>query len=94
MNDFNVPPPTDDSPVARLAHTVAVYDSDQGGRPADDKWVITATSNHYARGVTTGLTWGDLRALLADLTACPMCMRNCGHPEQCGGALDEPERHE
>lgn len=98
MNPFpfepitRVPPPADDSPVARLAHTIAIFDELPDLRPADDAWAVTATTYAYPGGPTcTGLTWGDLRALLADLTACPMCLTNCGHPEQCGAELDEPE---
>ena len=50
-------------PVERLRHTLAIYE----GQITDDEWVIRATSNVYGPGVTTGLTWGDLRALLAKL---------------------------
>lgn len=85
-----IPPPADDSPVARLAHTLAIYDEVPRLRPRDDEWAVTATHNIYGYGVRTGLTWGDLRALHADLTACSMCLRaDC--PDDCGRALDQPE---
>lgn len=56
------PAPT--TPVEALAHVIAVWD----GEP-DDRMVLDATSNVYGRGVRTGLTLGDVRALgsLADL---------------------------
>lgn len=55
-------PPFTRDPVDRLAHTVAVY-ADQ--RSADD-WAVRATSGGMVPGhATTGLTFGDLAALLA-----------------------------
>ena len=43
-----------------VAHTLAVY-----ADTPDEAYVIVATSNVYGKGVTTGLTWGDLRRLAA-----------------------------
>jgi hypothetical protein len=48
----------DDSPFAALHHVVHMFPNE-----SDDDWAILATSNHYADGVRTGLTWGDLRRL-------------------------------
>jgi hypothetical protein len=53
-----------DDPVDRLAHTLAVYDPES---TPDDRVAITATSGWrlYPEGVNwTGLTFGDLRAIL------------------------------
>jgi len=41
-----------------LAHTLAVY-----ADTPDSRMVVTATSNVYGDGVTTGLTFGDLRKI-------------------------------
>lgn len=49
------------TPTARLRHVVDIYDV-QGG---DDRLLVTATSNVYGSGVSTGLTWGDLAEILA-----------------------------
>lgn len=43
-----------------LAHVVAVYKDEDDGR-----LMVQATHNIYGDGVSTGLTMGDLRALLA-----------------------------
>ncbi len=51
------PHPGDD-PVKRLRHTLDVYEDKHDG-----EWVSRATSGIYADGETTGLTWGDLRAI-------------------------------
>lgn len=50
------------TPVEHLRHTVA----SMAKRP-DDDMVQMATYNIYGVGVTTGLTVGDLRALLAQV---------------------------
>jgi hypothetical protein len=42
-----------------LAHVVAVFDD-----TPDDRMMVQATSNIYGDRVQTGLTMGDLRALL------------------------------
>ncbi len=55
------PQPGDD-PIEHLRHVVAVYHD----TPADD-YVLIASSNIYGDGVRTGLTHGDLRALLQRL---------------------------
>ena len=57
------PHPGDD-PVARLRHTLDVYDNQP-----DDEFAIMATSGMYGDGVRTGLTWGDLRAIADRLGA-------------------------
>lgn len=54
------PHPGDD-PLARLRHTLSVF----AAQPASE-WAIVATSNAYPDGGKTGLTWGDLRAILGD----------------------------
>lgn len=58
MDDFETlhPHPGTD-PVARLRHTLDMYDE-----VADDRMAVQATSGHYG-GEATGLTFGDLRAL-------------------------------
>jgi len=50
-------------PVKRLKHTLDMFDGDT----IDGAWAIRATSNMYSKGEVTGLTWGDLKALLARL---------------------------
>lgn len=45
-------------PAARLRHTLNIY----ANRP-DDEWVSRATIGIYSDDETTGITWGDLRAL-------------------------------
>ncbi|MFR9773111.1 hypothetical protein [Nocardia asiatica] len=55
-------PEFNDDPVQRLAHTVAAYTN-----RTDDDWVVIATRNAIPGHFTTGITWGDLRALLARL---------------------------
>lgn len=57
----NLPEFTDD-PADRLAHTLAAY----ADRP-DNDWALTATQNAIPGQDTTGITWGDLRALLNQL---------------------------
>jgi hypothetical protein len=57
------PHPGDD-PVARLAHVVDLHPV-----MPDGEWAVVATSNAYAVGGETGLTYGDLRALLARVEA-------------------------
>jgi len=57
-----------DHVLARLRHTLDVFDSPHlDGPPADDEMVIAATGGMYQdhRGelVKTGLTWGDLRKI-------------------------------
>lgn len=55
----SLPAPGDD-PVSRLRHTLAAI-----GREAfDADWAVRATSGIYGPAVTTGLTYGDLRAIL------------------------------
>lgn len=46
-------------PAARLAHTLAAYAS-----RSDSDWALIATTGIVPRHDTTGITWGDLRALL------------------------------
>jgi hypothetical protein len=53
------PPPTDD-PVSRLRHVVDVMEI----KPDDATMLVQATSNVYDLGIRTGLTRGDLVALL------------------------------
>lgn len=61
LNADALPPFTDD-PVDRLRHTLAAYPNEAG-----DAWAISATSNFVPDHRRTGLTWGDLRSLLARL---------------------------
>lgn len=51
-----------DDPVERLRHTVAMF-ADQ----PKDAVAILATSGIYGYGVQTGVTWGDLRAIVERL---------------------------
>ncbi len=54
-----LPAPGDD-PVSHLRHTVAAFADED-----PDKMVVLATMGVYPDHGQTGLTWGDLRALLA-----------------------------
>jgi hypothetical protein len=56
------PQPGDD-PVARLCHVVELFDDTD-----PNEFAVLATSNVYDDGERTGLTFGDLRALAAQLT--------------------------
>lgn len=60
-----LPEPGDD-PISHLRHTLAGYTESQ-----DDGMPISCTYNVYGDGVRTGLTWGDLRAILAMIDALP-----------------------
>jgi hypothetical protein len=65
MDRYNIAarlPEFNDDPVQRLVHTVAAYTN-----RTDDDWVVIATRNAIPGHYTTGITWGDLRALLARL---------------------------
>lgn len=53
-------PPT--TPVESLLHTVRLYDTEP-----DEKDAVIATSGIYGPDVRTGLTWGDLRAIAAEV---------------------------
>jgi hypothetical protein len=55
-------PPREDDPVACLRHTLRVFKD-----TADDREVLMATSNVYIDEPWTGLTFGDLRAILRKL---------------------------
>lgn len=57
------PHPGDD-PIARLRHTLDMYTE-----VADAHFAVQATHGIYGRGVTTGLTFGDLRAIAKRLGA-------------------------
>lgn len=46
-------------PVARLRHTLDIYANDV----RDGDFAIRATTGMYPEGGTTGLTWGDLKAI-------------------------------
>lgn len=52
--------PEPSTPIEALAHVVAVYHDE-----VDARLMVQATQNIYGDGITTGLTMGDLRALLA-----------------------------
>lgn len=57
-----------DHVLARLRHTLDVYDSPFNGEaPADDEFVALATGGMYqdmnGKVIPTGLTWGDLRKI-------------------------------
>lgn len=52
--------PEPSTPAEALAHVVAVYKDED-----DARLMVQATHNIYGDGVSTGLTTGDLRALLA-----------------------------
>jgi hypothetical protein len=49
-------------PLPALRHTVKMF-----GTEYTDKHAIVATKDYYGPGITTGLTWGHLRALLSEL---------------------------
>lgn len=53
------PHPGDD-PIARLRHTVDVF-----ANSSSDEQIVVATAGVYGDAVTTGLTHGDLRAIVA-----------------------------
>jgi hypothetical protein len=53
-------PEPGDTPISHLRHTVAAFADD-----SPDDMPIRATSGIYPEHEKTGLTWGDLRALLA-----------------------------
>lgn len=50
------------TPVEALKHVVSIFADE-----ADDVMVVLATRNIYGKGVATGLTWGDLRAILKEI---------------------------
>lgn len=50
-------------PVARLRHVLDVFSDTDGELDDPDRFAVTATTNLYGKGVTTGLTFGDLQAL-------------------------------
>lgn len=52
------------TPVDALRHTIDVYADEP-----DHGMAVVATNGVYGRSVRTGLTWGDLRALAAQLPA-------------------------
>jgi hypothetical protein len=52
-------PETDGTPIGNLKHTIAVY-----SETPDDTKLLVATSYVYGDDIVTGLTFGDLRALL------------------------------
>jgi hypothetical protein len=74
------PHPGDD-PVARLHHTIDMFN-----RRPDDDFAILATSNAYPDGGRPGLTWGDLRAIAAQLTSAEDVERRPGPRNQRRGA--------
>lgn len=51
-----------DNPLEALEHTLDVFADEPG-----DGWVLRATSNLLGPGVTTGLTFNDLRELHEEL---------------------------
>lgn len=54
----DTPPPASDDPMDVLTHTLDMYADSPGG-----EYVVQTSDNHYGPGVTTGLTWADLREL-------------------------------
>ncbi|MEW2147723.1 hypothetical protein AB0909_00555 [Streptomyces albidoflavus] len=52
------------SPREALAHTLATFADEP-----DTGMAVVATRNQPVRGAVTGLTWGDLRALAAEVQA-------------------------
>lgn len=55
----SLPEPGNDA-IGRLRHTVAAF----ANCTTPEEWAIRATGNIYGDGVTTGLKWGDLQAIL------------------------------
>ena len=49
-------------PADALAHTLSIY----AATPADE-FIVVASSNVYGKDIRTGLTWGDLRRIAAQL---------------------------
>lgn len=64
MSGFAEIHPQPTTPLQSLQHVLAVFDD-----APDDRRIMTATSNIYGDGITTGLTMGDLRWIAAHLTA-------------------------
>jgi hypothetical protein len=66
-------PAPGDTPIEHLRHTVAAFED----APEDDR-AISATGGIYPDRPWTGVTWGDLRAILvrlesAELTGAAWC---------------------
>lgn len=74
------------SPHEALAHTLATF----ADKP-DSGMAVVATRNVPVRGAVTGLTWGDLRALAADL-ACRPAVPAMGPGEALRDAASRIER--
>lgn len=73
-------------PISRLRHVVKAF----AECSTDEEWVIRATGNIYGDGVTTGLTWGDLRAILAMVDkATPAAEQPKTHTMGMPGAFSE-----
>jgi hypothetical protein len=49
-------------PKNGLAHTLAVFADEP-----DESFVVVATGNIYGPGIRTGLTWGELRRVAAEV---------------------------
>ena len=49
-------------PEDGLAHTLSVF-----ADTPDDKYIVVASHNVYGEGIRTGLTWGELRRIAAQL---------------------------
>jgi hypothetical protein len=82
-----VPPPADD-PVARLGHVLRAIEP-FAGMFLDHERAVTVTVDGFGEMSHPVLTWGDLRALHAELTACAYCLKP-GCADDCGSALDQP----
>lgn len=54
----NLHPHPGADPVARLKHALDVYSGVE-----DERWALVATSGLHGASESTGLTFGDLRAL-------------------------------
>lgn len=54
------PEPT--TPTERLQHTLKAFDDQP-----DDQFAVRGTTGVYGPGVTTGITWGDLRGFAAQV---------------------------
>jgi hypothetical protein len=74
------PQPTD--PVSALRHVLALHEA------SDEDMAVDGTYNVYGKGVETGLTFGDLRAILVrldvgDLRDAPWCWKHACDPGVC-----------
>jgi len=79
------------TPVERLRHTVAAWPT-----VLDERMAVTVTQDVYGDGVATGLTWGDLRAILVRLDVAELIDRPWCWEHACESAVcysEHVDRH-